>query len=79
MEENNLDKIINKFDLKNVVFRLMDFSFPELDATKISHYEFITDETVRRQLELDFLKMMHTQLLILILTVHSVSFKSKTF
>lgn len=46
-------------NLRKIVFRIMDFNFPDLDAN-IKHYDFITDETVRRQLELDYLKMMQT-------------------
>lgn len=50
----------NELDnLKKIVFRIMDFNFPDIDAN-VSHYEFISDEVVRRQLELDFLKMMQT-------------------
>lgn len=46
-------------NLRKIVFRIMDFNFPDLDAN-IKYYDFITNETVRRQLELDYLKMMQT-------------------
>lgn len=46
-------------NLRKIVFRIMDFNFPDLDAN-IKHYDFVIDETVRRQLELDYLKMMQT-------------------
>ena len=46
-------------NLKKIVFRIMDFHFPSLDAN-FKHYNFITDEIVRRQLELDYLKMTQT-------------------
>jgi hypothetical protein len=59
MEKSN-EQLQNELDnLKKIVFRIMDFNFPDLDAN-INHYDFITDEVVRRQLELDFLKMMQT-------------------
>jgi hypothetical protein len=58
--EQSYEDLKNELDnLKKVVFRIMDFNFPDLDAD-IKHYDFITDEIVRRQLELDFLKMMQT-------------------
>ena len=54
------EQLQNELDnLRKIVFRIMDFNFPDLDAN-IKHYDFITDETVRRQLELDYLKMMQT-------------------
>lgn len=43
-------------NLKNIVFRILDFNFPELDA-KFKYYDFITNEVVKHQLELDFLRM----------------------
>jgi hypothetical protein len=59
MEKSN-EQLRNELEnLKKIVFRIMDFNFPDLDAN-IKHYDFITDEVVRRQLELDFLKMMQT-------------------
>ena len=59
MEKSN-EQLQNELDnLKKIVFRIMDYNFPDLDAN-IKHYDFITDEVVRRQLELDFLKMMQT-------------------
>ena len=58
--EQSYEDLKNELDnLKKVVFRIMDFNFPDLNAD-IKHYDFITDEIVRRQLELDFLKMMQT-------------------
>lgn len=58
--EPSYEELKNELDnLKKIVFRIMDFSFPTLKA-EISHYDFINDEVVRRQLELDFLKMMQT-------------------
>lgn len=58
--EQSYEDLKNEFDnLKKIVFRIMDYNFPDLDAN-IKHYNFITDEVVRRQLELDFLKMMQT-------------------
>jgi|GEM_PF-4992720 len=59
MEKTN-EQLQNELEnLRKIVFRIMDFNFPDLDAN-IKHYDFITDETVRRQLELDYLKMMQT-------------------
>ena len=58
--EQSYEDLKNELDnLKKIVFRIMDYNFPDLDAN-IKHYNFITDEVVRRQLELDFLKMMQT-------------------
>ena len=58
--EQSYEDLKNELDnLKKIVFRIMDFNFPDLDAN-IKHYDFIKDEVVRRQLELDFLKMMQT-------------------
>lgn len=58
--EQSYEDLKNELDnLKKIVFRIMDFNFPDIDAN-IKHYDFITDEVVRRQLELDFLKMMQT-------------------
>ena len=52
------EELQNELDnLKKVVFRIMDFNGIDAD---IKHYNFITDDDVRRQLELDFLKMMQT-------------------
>lgn len=59
MEKSN-EHLQNELDnLKKIVFRIMDFNFPGLDAN-LKHYDFISDEVVRRQLELDYLKMMQT-------------------
>lgn len=59
MDKTN-EQLQNELEnLRKIVFRIMDFNFPDLDAN-IKHYDFVTDETVRRQLELDYLKMMQT-------------------
>jgi len=59
MDKTN-EQLQNELEnLRKIVFRIMDFNFPDLDAD-IKLYNFIADETVRRQLELDYLKMMQT-------------------
>lgn len=46
--------------LKSIIIRLTDYTFPELDSLDLSQFQFIKDEFVRRQVELDYLKMLRT-------------------
>jgi len=56
MNNNELENRINS--IESMLFRVIDFM--AIGADKVAIYEFITYETVRRQLELDYILMEKT-------------------
>jgi hypothetical protein len=56
MNNNELENRINSLEI--MLFRVIDFM--AIGADKVTIYEFITYETVRRQLELDYILMEKT-------------------
>ncbi|MFN8346137.1 MAG: hypothetical protein U0X91_14110 [Spirosomataceae bacterium] len=54
--ENRIIRLEERIDLlERLVYRAFDFL--SIESNRASYYEFITDELVRRQLELDFIMM----------------------